>query len=172
MLAALLAMATPLCAAQADSQRPSDRIAFGAGLFGVLDDDAGTLDLRFEYRWGWSLWVLKPWAGIEATTDGALFGIVGVLADFDLGSRWVFTPGAGFGPFDAGSGKDLGNPVQFRTQVEFARRFAGDDRFILALSHISNAGLGEINPGTEVFSIYYSIPLGAKSARPVTESPR
>jgi len=171
VLAALLTLATPMWAAPVDSQRPPDRLVFGAGIFGVLENETGTLDLRFEYRWGWSFWVLRPWAGIEVTADGALFGIVGVLADFDMGPRWVFTPGVGVGPFDAGSGKDLGNPVQIRTQLEFARRVAGDNRFAFALSHISNAGLGDTNPGTEIFSIYYSIPLGRKSGTHTKESP-
>jgi hypothetical protein len=85
--------------------------------------------------------------------------------------RWVFTPGVGVGPFDAGSGKDLGHPVQFRTQLEFARRFSGDNRFAFALSHISNAGVGDTNPGTEVLSIYYSIPLGRNSGTHTKESP-
>jgi hypothetical protein len=152
-----------LCAAPADPQRPPDRLVFGAGLYDVIDREAETLDLRFEYRWGWSLWVLQPWAGVEVTADGALYGLAGILADFAIGRRWVFTPGAGVGLYDEGNGKDLGHTVEFRTQIEFARRFAQDTRLAFALSHISNAGLDDRNPGTEVLTVYYSIPLGRKS---------
>ena len=162
--------AVPLCAAPAAPHRPPDRVVFGAGIYEVLDRHEVTLDLRFEYRWGWSFWALQPWAGIEASADGALFGFVGLLADIELGPRWVFTPGAGAGGYDAGNSKDLGHPVEFRTQLEFARRFATDHRFAIALSHISNARLGSRNPGTEVLTFYYSIPLGRKSADHTKES--
>jgi len=130
-----------------------------------------SLDLRFEYRWGWSHWRLQPWAGVEVTGDGALFGVAGILADFDIGSRWMVTPGAGAGFYDDGDGKDLGGTLEFRTQIEFARRFAKDDRLAIALSHISNAGLGDFNPGTEILTVYYSIPLGSKGGKRVQESP-
>jgi hypothetical protein len=164
LLAALLACATPLWAAPAEPQRPPDRVVFGAGLYDIFDRKEETLDLRIEYRWGISLWALRPWAGIEVTADGALYAVAGVLADIGIGSRWIVTPGAGAGFYDEGNGKDLGDPVEFRTQLEFARRFAGDDRLAIALSHVSNAGLGDANPGTEVLTVYYSIPLGRKSA--------
>ncbi len=157
----MLALAAPLCAASPD---PPDRLVFGAGLYDVIDLEEETLDLRFEYRWGWSLWVLQPWAGVEVTGDGALYGAVGVLANFEIGPRWVFTPGFGAGLYDEGDGKDLNHAVQFRTQVEFARRFEKDTRLAFALSHISNAGLDDKNPGTEVLTVYYSIPLGRGSA--------
>ena len=146
-------------------------MVFGAGLYDVIDQEAESLDLRFEYRWGISLWALRPWAGLEFTADGALHAVAGVLADIGIGSRWIVTPGAGAGLYDEGNGKDLGDPVEFRTQIELARRFAGDNRLAIALSHISNAGLGDANPGTEVLTIYYSIPLGRRSADRTQEFP-
>lgn len=144
---------------------------FGAGLYDVIDREEETLDLRLEYRWGWSLWVLQPWAGIEATADGALYGIAGLFADFEIGPRWGFTPSAGAGFYDEGDGRDLGQRLEFRTQIEFARRFANDTRVAFALSHISNARLSELNPGTEVLTVYYSIPLGRRSGDQTKESP-
>lgn len=171
MLAALIVCATPLWAAPPEPQRPPDRLVIGAGLYDSFDQEAETLDLRIEYRWGISLWALRPWAGIEVTADGALYAVAGVLADIGIGSNWIVTPGAGAGFYDEGNGKDLGDPVEFRTQLEVARRFSGDDRLAIALSHISNAGLGDANPGTEVLTVYYSIPLGRKSSDRTTEFP-
>jgi len=160
-----------LWAAQADPQRPEDRLAFGAGVYNVFDGTQKSLDLRFEYRWGWSHWGLRPWAGVEVTGDGAIFGVAGLLADIDIGSRWIVTPGAGAGLYDDGDGKDLGGTIELRTQIELARRFAKDDRLAIALSHISNAGLGDFNPGTEILTVYYSIPLGRKAGGRAQEAP-
>lgn len=105
--------------------------------------------------------MVRPWAGLEVTTDKALYGIVGLLIDIDLGSRWWFTPVAGVGAYSEGNGKDLGHAIEFRTQVEFARRLRNDARIAIALSHISNASLGDENPGAEILSLYYSIPVGS-----------
>ncbi len=156
----MLALAAPLCAAPPD---PPDRLVFGAGLYDVVDLDEETLDLRFEYRWGWGLWVLQPWAGVEVTGDSALYGAAGVLANFEIGRRWIFTPGIGAGLYDDGDGKNLGHTVEFRSQVEFARRLEKDTRLAFALSHISNAGLDDRNPGAGILTVYYSIPLGRGS---------
>jgi hypothetical protein len=30
----------------------------------------------------------------------------------------------------------------------------------VAISHLSNAGIGDRNPGTEIATLYYSLPLG------------
>lgn len=158
-------------AAPADPQGQGDRLVFGAGVYNVFEGTQESLDLRFEYRWGWSHWGLRPWAGIEVTGDGAIFGVAGMLADFGIGSRWILTPGAGAGLYDDGDGKDLGGTLEFRTQLELARRCAKDHRFAIALSHISNAGLGDFNPGTEILTVYYSVPLGRKARDRAQEPP-
>jgi hypothetical protein len=53
----------------------------------------------------------------------------------------------------------MGSTVEFRTQVEIARRFQTGSRLGFAFSHISNANLDDTNPGTEILSLYYAIPL-------------
>ncbi len=101
----------------------------------------------------------KPWLGIEATTDQAIYGLGGILVDLYFGRRWVFTPSFGAGAYSDGNGKDLGHTVEFRSQLEFGYRFDDRSRLSMAVSHISNAGLGDSNPGTEIATIYYHIPF-------------
>jgi hypothetical protein len=170
-LSVLLLGAFPLGAAPSGPSSPADRITFGAGLYDITDGDENTLDLRFEYRWGLRVWALHPWVGLEATADGALYGAVGLLADLPLGPAWVFTPLGGVGLYDEGGGKDLGHAVEFRTQIEFARRLRGDARAAIALSHISNAGIGDSNPGVDLLTIYCSIPLRPGSRDRPKETP-
>ena len=49
--------------------------------------------------------------------------------------------------------------MEFRSQLEIAYRFDDRSRLGLAISHYSNASLGDTNPGTESAMIYYSVPL-------------
>ena len=49
--------------------------------------------------------------------------------------------------------------VEFRSQVELGYQFENQSRLSLAFSHISNAELGDDNPGTEVLNLYYHLPL-------------
>ncbi|MFQ5776231.1 MAG: acyloxyacyl hydrolase [Kiloniellaceae bacterium] len=136
-------------------------VALGLGYFDVAQGEDGAVDFRLEYRHDRRLWIFKPWVGIEATSDGAVYGAGGVLIDVYLGRRVVVTPSFGVGGYAQGDGKDLGSTVEFRSQIEAAYRFDDRSRLGLAFGHISNASLGDRNPGTEILNVYYSIPLTA-----------
>ncbi len=134
-------------------------VALGLGYFDVNNSDDGALDLRLEYRHDRGLWIFKPWAGIEVTGEGGVYGVGGLLVDLSLGRRLVVTPSLGVGAFAEGGGKDLGHTIEFRSQIEIAYRFDDFSRLGLAFGHISNAGLGDRNPGSEVLNLTYAIPL-------------
>ena len=157
LLLALLAWRSP---ALAQDEPEPDLLALGVGIFDVYQFDDAAADFRAEYRAGRGLWWLKPWAGLEVTTDGAVYGLGGLLLDVPLGERFRLTPSAGVGLYHDGRGKDLGHVVEFRTQIELAYRFENDHRLALAFGHISNASLGNRNPGTEILTVYYMIPFG------------
>jgi hypothetical protein len=155
----ILAFAASLGApARADGGDPS-YLVFGVGYFDINRRDDEAVDFRLEYRHGEKFWIFKPWAGIEATSDGAFYGAVGVLVDFDISERVVFTPSFGVGYYEEGSGKDLGHEIEFRSQIELSYRLDNRARLGLALSHISNASLGDDNPGVEILNVYYALPL-------------
>ena len=155
-----------------------DRISFGVGLWDqdIIDPNIGFLDVsdsdnreeaadfRLEYRFGKSLLEfiepyakLKPWVGAEATSDGSLYGVGGILIDVPLGP-FVFTPSFGAGLYAQGDGKDLGSVLEFRSQLEVGYEFENQSRFTVGYSHISNADISETNPGTNILSVYYHIP--------------
>lgn len=156
-LVALLVFAVP---AQAQEEAEPDLLALGIGIFDVYHNDDTAADFRAEYRAGRGLWFIKPWAGLEVTSDGAVYGLGGLLADIPLGDSFRLTPSAGAGLYHDGNGKDLGHVVEFRTQIELSYRFQNDQRLGLAFGHISNASLGNSNPGTEIVTLYYMIPFG------------
>jgi lipid A 3-O-deacylase len=117
-------------------------------------------EARLEYRSSERLWIFKPFGGVMASSVGTLFAFVGVLIDFYLGSHLVLTPSFAPGFYSAGKGKDLGFPLEFRSQVELAFRFWSGARIGVGVNHISNAKLGHINPGIEAVSITFSMPGG------------
>ena len=72
--------------------------------------------------------------------------------------RKYFTPSFAAGIYDDGSGKKLGNDLQFRTSLEVSYELSNGNRIGISFSHISNANLGDKNPGVEILSISYHVP--------------
>lgn len=138
-----------------------DFLSFGVGWYDMNRRVDQAAEFRVEYRSDAKLWVFKPFGGAMGTTDGAIYGYGGFLMDIYFGRRIVVTPSLAAGLYHDGNGRDLGHAVEFRSSLEIAYRF--DDRTRLGLSfyHLSNAHLGTSNPGTEVLSLVYSIPLGS-----------
>ncbi len=134
-------------------------ISLGLGYYDINRQSDEAVDFRLEYRHGQKLWIFKPWVGIEGTSDGAVYAAGGILVDVFFGRRVVVTGSLGAGYYEEGDGKDLGYELQFRSQIEMAYRFDDRSRLGLAFSHISNASLGDTNPGVEILNLYYSIPL-------------
>lgn len=152
-------MALPASAQETEAKADPALLSLGVGWFDILQQEDQAADFRLEYRSDLGLWFAKPWVGVEVSSDGALYGIGGVLLDFTLGDHLYFSPSAGVGAYADGGGRDLGSTVEFRTQVELGYRFDNNARLGLAFGHISNASISERNPGTEILTLYYSIPF-------------
>ena len=108
---------------------------------------------------------LKPFFGIEYTNDSASYFLTGIYFEDNLGelfegknNKFFFTPSFGAGIYNDGSGKKLGNDLQFRTSLEISYELKNKNRIGISLSHISNANLGNKNPGVEILSFSYHIP--------------
>ena len=151
---------------------------FGLGIYDIKFDGSEknqATDFRYEYRLDKSLFeigpeednffFLKPFFGVEYTNDSASYFLTGIYFEDNLGelfegdkSKLYFTPSFGAGIYEDGSGKKLGNDVQFRTTLEVSYELKNKNRFGISLSHISNANLGDKNPGVEILSFSYQIP--------------
>ena len=150
---------------------------FGLGIYDVKFDGSEknqTTDFRYEYRSNNSLvdigpeednfFFLKPFFGFEYTNDSASYLLAGIYFEDNLGelfegnkSKFFFTPSFGAGIYDDGSGKKLGNDLQFRTSFEVSYELKNKNRIGISYSHISNANLGDKNPGVEIISFSYHI---------------
>ena len=161
LLSLFALLISPSFAQQSETPAPysGDYISVSVGYYDVTDDD-GAIDLRAEYRPNHTYFnLIKPWAGIEITSDSSLWIGGGALIDYEFTPNWYVIPSFGAGLYARGSSdKDLDYPMQFRSQLEIAHQYESGHRAGLALSHLSNADLGDENPGTEILSAYWHIP--------------
>ena len=152
---------------------------FGIGIYDVKFDGSSSnhaIDLRYERRFDNTIidigpkqdnfFYLKPFAGIELTSDSAFYLISGIYLEDNIGdlmagkdNNWSFTPSFGVGYYDDGNGKKLGNKVEFRTTLELSYQLVNKDRIGISFGHISNANIGKKNPGAEIISISYQKPF-------------
>ena len=151
---------------------------FGIGIYDVKFDGSEknqATDFRYEYRSDKTLFdigpeednffFLKPFFGFEYTNDSASYFLTGIYIEDNIGelfegneSKLFFTPSFGAGIYNDGSGKKLGNDLQFRTALEVSYELKNKNRIGISFSHISNANLGDKNPGVEILSFSYQIP--------------
>ena len=152
---------------------------FSIGYFDVKFDGSSTneaIDFRYERRFDNSIldigpesenfFYLKPFLGFETTSDSAFYIISGIYLEDNIGSllagkksNYILTPSFGIGYYDDGDGKKLGNNIEFRTTLEVSYQLKNNNRFGISLGHISNANIGDKNPGVEVISLSYQIPF-------------
>ena len=129
---------------------------YGLGVYDIKFDGSEknqTTDFRYENRFSNTLFdigpkednffFLRPFVGFEFKGDE---------------NDFIFTPSFGFGYYNDGEGKKLGNEIQFRTTLEISYELKNKNRIGLSFGHISNANLGDKNPGVEILSLSYQIP--------------
>ena len=151
---------------------------YGLGVYDIKFDGSEknqTTDFRYENRFSNTLFdigpkednffFLRPFVGFEFTGDEASYFITGIYLEDNLGqlfkgdeNNFIFTPSFGFGYYNDGEGKKLGNEIQFRTTLEISYELKNKNRIGLSFGHISNANLGDKNPGVEILSLSYQIP--------------
>tara|TARA_Y100001970_G_scaffold64867_1_gene83025 strand:- start:1553 stop:2086 length:534 start_codon:yes stop_codon:yes gene_type:complete len=150
---------------------------FGFGFYDVKFDGSQTneaTDFRYELRLDKSLmrigpesydfFNLKPFIGAETTSDSASYFLGGIYLEDNMGtlftgesSNYIFTPSFGIGYYNDGDGKKLGNDIEFRTTFEVSYQMINKNRIGVSFGHISNANLGDKNPGVEILSFSYQI---------------
>ncbi len=136
-------------------------ISLGAGSTGVITDREQGSAFNIEYRSNIEFWKIHPFIGGFATSDASLYGYFGFLMDIYFGPRWILSPNTAVGAYLEGDGQDLGHVLEFRSGFELAYRFDNRSRLGIAVHHLSNAGIGDKNPGTETALVYYSVPLNS-----------
>lgn len=159
MLRSLVLAAVIMISAPAQA---TDYLTFYTGGFNIFEHENASATAQFgmEYRaeaWDWGI---RPTVGINADTDGAVYGYAGINWDVALGKPWILTPNFMVGAYHQGDSIDLGHGLEFRSGVELSYEFENQQRLGAAFNHISNASIGDENPGAESLLVVYSVPLG------------
>ena len=114
-----------------------------AALFGLQHQND---DLFRESAFG----KLSPITGGFLTENSALYLYTGVQAEYDLGLITI-TPSFAPGYYNYGDGKDLGYPLEFKTEVQLSFNLSDSTQLGMSYNHISNASLGSKNPGANSY---------------------
>ena len=93
---------------------------------------------------------LSPITGGFLTENSASYVYTGVEWNFDVGLI-NFTPSFAPGLYGEGSGKDLGHILEFKTEVQASYNLSENSSFGMSYNHISNASLGDKNPGANSY---------------------
>ena len=96
------------------------------------------------------LGTLSPVTGFMMTARSATYAYTGVQAQYKFGKINIipsFTPGL----YGEGKGKDLGHVIEFKSEVQLSLDLSPSSELGFSYNHISNASLGEKNPGANSY---------------------
>jgi len=114
-----------------------------AGLFGLQHQNDELFRKSFLGR-------LSPITGGFLTENNAFYLYTGVQAEYDLGLLTI-TPSFAPGYYSYGDGKDLGYPLEFKSEVQMSLNLSDTTQLGMSYNHISNASLGTKNPGANSY---------------------
>ena len=92
----------------------------------------------------------SPITGAFITANNAFYIYTGVQAEYQFGSLAI-TPSFAPGFYGAGSGKDLGYPLEFKSEIQMSYDLSNTTHLGMSYNHISNASLGDKNPGANSY---------------------
>ncbi len=160
VLVAVASLLLYTTAAEAAERKGSD-IVLHAGEYSVMRArEYQSTEAGIEYRFPDQYYGLRPTVGILGNSDSAMYGFAGINWDLPLGiAPIIITPGTAVGAYKQGDSKDLGLGLEFRSSLEVTYKFDDGQRVGAAISHLSNANIGDRNPGVETIQFVYSYPL-------------
>tara|TARA_B100001057_G_scaffold329039_1_gene329425 strand:- start:598 stop:1110 length:513 start_codon:yes stop_codon:yes gene_type:complete len=129
--------------------------SFYTGMFDFSDDGkrsnlVGIQHQNEELNRDTLLGNLSPITGAMITGDNATYIYTGVQAQYKIGSL-NFTPSFAPGYYNEGDGKDLGHALEFKSEVQLSLDLPQDSQFGFSYNHLSNASLGDKNPGANSY---------------------
>ena len=89
----------------------------------------------------------SPITGGFFTDRSSIYLYTGVQAEYEVGPLNI-VPSFAPGYYEAGDGKDLGDALEFKSEIKLSFDIFKDSKIGYSYSHISNNDWGIINPGT------------------------
>jgi len=128
---------------------------FFTGMFDFSDDKQSSSLLGLQHQneelfRNSFLGKLSPITGGFFTEKSALYLYSGVQAEYELGFLTI-TPSFAPGYYNYGNGKDLGYPLEFKSEVQMSFDLSDSSHLGISYNHISNASFGTKNPGANSY---------------------
>ena len=130
-------------------------INFYTGMFDFSDDGKKSTLIGIQhqnenlYRNSF-LGTISPVSGFLITGDSSTYLYTGIQAEYNIG-KMNLTPSFTPGLYGQGDGKDLGHLVEFKSELQLSFDLLKDSELGFSYNHISNASLGEKNPGANSY---------------------
>ena len=142
-----------------DKKLLNTEINLFTGMFDFSDDKqrAGIIGLQHQnddlFRESF-LGKISPITGGFLTEKNALYLYTGAQAEYDIGFLTI-TPSFAPGYYNYGDGKDLGSVLEFKSEIQMSLNLSDSTEFGMSYNHISNASLGDKNPGANSYMINF-----------------
>ena len=142
-----------------DKQSNETELNFFTGMFDFSDEKqkAGIIGFQHQndnlFRESF-FGRLSPITGGFLTANNAFYVYTGAQAEYDLGS-FTITPSFAPGYYSSGDGKDLGHVLEFKSEIQMSLNLSDTTEFGMSYNHISNASLGDKNPGANSYMINF-----------------
>ena len=155
ILVVLVALFSVNFISMAEENSKETEVNFYTGLFDFSDNKqkAGLFGLQHRneelFRESF-LGKLSPITGGFLTENNAFYLYSVVQAEYELGFLTI-TPSFAPGYYNYGSGKDLGYPLEFKTEIQVSFDLSDTSNLGMSYNHISNASLGTKNPGANSY---------------------
>ena len=146
---------SPLLSKEKNKVDRDHQYNFFIGNFDFSDDKQAALLFGFQHQnesleRDTFLGNISPITGGFITENSASYIYSGVEWNIDIGS-FKFTPSFAPGLYHRGGGKDLGHILEFKTEVQLSYSSSEDTSFGISYNHVSNASLGDKNPGANSY---------------------
>ncbi len=160
----VISLAAPVMAQEHKNHEQINVYAGGFDIFRDAEDGTNnTIDalVGVEYRSNYIAGGLRANLGALVNDNGAQYYYTGIGYDvfFDDAHAWVFTPNVNIGFYNDANGKNLGGSREYKSSIEMAYQWPGQQRLGIAFSHISNGEKYELNPGTELLTVQFAFPI-------------
>ena len=159
ILIALISVSFLSFANSEDKKSSDTELNFFTGMFDFSDDTqaAGVFGLQHQnddlFRNSF-LGKLSPITGGFLTENNAFYLYTGAQAEYDLG-LFTITPSFAPGYYNSGDGKDLGSALEFKSEIQMSLNLSNSTEFGMSYNHISNASLGDKNPGANSYMLNF-----------------
>ena len=130
-------------------------LSFYTGMFDFSDDGKKSALVGFQHQnenlnRDTFLGNISPITGAMITADNATYFYTGIQAQYKIGAL-NFTPSFAPGYYNEGNGKDLGHALEFKSELQLSLELPKDSQLGLSYNHLSNASLGDKNPGANSY---------------------